>query len=354
MPPPLAVTELELLRIPPPIFRMIACPGAETSDEPQQVVMRPPDTSLVRQINTLCLLGFPLDEKVTVSLFDPDGKVVTETVYRVVETLPALFGSKPKTVVRIPFDPNLAYRHGEWKIIARSASADISARIPIEECLPPTNLRQVPYNVTVQPRRSRVPKNMLDAAGFEPYRVGDQLEVHGACYPANTSLTIGVYRPLGSPSMKFELVWSGAVNTGQNGEFTQVVPLTDSLLRDGTGGTYIVLPLTNEMSATLAGQQVHLASLSFAGFELLPLPAQSDCYRAARLRLGDQARLPSRAAAVFSASTLRDISKISAIPAGSRVEVIDGPICYEGKVSYYVHDPDSGIAGWVNQTTLQP
>jgi hypothetical protein len=96
-----------------------------------------------------------------------------------------------------------------------------------------------------------------------------------------------------------------------------------------------------------------LYSLPHAGFEVLPLPDQQNCYSAAQFRLADMAFVSADLPA-FSSPYLLEEGPLAELPAGELVELMEGPKCIETSVMWRVHGLTSGLAGWVDQAGLKP
>ncbi len=111
---------------------------------------------------------------------------------------------------------------------------------------------------------------MFDVASFASYHIGDEIEVRGACYPPSSQFPVGLFRPGPKPN-QWELERVFGVATDAKGSFKTKLKLTDDLLKDGAGGTYLILPATKEMQQdVLSSGSPRMNFLPYAAFTLSP------------------------------------------------------------------------------------
>jgi hypothetical protein len=291
----------------------------------------------------LCIYGFNLGEEIAIDIYNPQGENVAFDVYQVVEEI--TLAGEPVDEILVIMELPLSLSHGEWQVVAHSTST--LAQGFFQNGLCNDTYPEVITHHRILPNDLRSP---LDLEWFVPYSIGDRMRIQGICFAPNQEIEIGIYGTH-AESMGWEVRAFRSkfmVKTDEFGVFVTEVTVDPSLLINGYGGSYAIVPaIESNLSLEAEGIVEHNPEV-FTVFNLTPYTPERYCDYASRLSTGMQAYVGDDLPNNVRSGPDLDANLLGKIQPGEVVEIIEGPGCnyQDAMVWWYVHSLETGIAGW--------
>ena len=273
-----------------------------------------------RNVDLICLFGFPVGETVAVNLYDPQGKLVASIPKTIQEVYPLGDGTTVNIVSISPI-PNHA-TPGVWRIVVKTKDSRVEGELDHpDERSDLTISKAVPDGTGwIDPRR------------LSQMRAGETLLVSGVNYDPGAELPLAIYQ-IGQNN---KLIAAQNVTTDPGGNFIAGFTITNQY----PPGSYNVLVITDP-------ERINYPLLNFNDSFQVYQPKQV-CQGAMPtfLKAGDTVLVNGGPANNVREKAGLNYRKLGQIKAYEEAQITAGPKCADGMVWWKIYSTNTGLDGW--------